>query len=463
MSMFTMFVDREEELKFLEDKYESSGFECILVYGRRRVGKTELLTNFIKDKKSIYHLVAEEEGQKQLERLKYSFYQELGGTKPEVEDWVDLFKYISQWVPDRTVIVIDEFPYLVQENSSLPSYFQKFIDEYLKDRNLMLILCGSSISMMEDLKSYKNPLYGRRTGQIDLKPFNFQESRKMMEGRTIESQIKLYSVFGGVPHYLQRINQGSVNKNIKREICKPEGMLHEEPEILLRQEFRKPNRYFTILESIAKGKTKPSTITDDSGIPSNSISKYLEELQKVRIIGHHLPVTERRKRSRKGIYKINDNLFSFWFRFIAPNLSDLEEDYEGFFDAKIAPELNHYVSRKFESICKEAIRIMNRKKELRMNKIGKWWYRDNEIDIVALNKKKKEILFGECKWSKNPVNKKILANLEKTAEEVRWNGKDRKEKYTLFSKSGFTEELEELAKNQGNLELYSLEDLEKIF
>lgn len=452
----SMFVDRKDELEFLESKHESEGFECILVYGRRRIGKTELLKEFISDKNHVYHLATQKEEEIQLEKLVNSVHKKFGGTGPKIESWEEFFDYYAENSGEGTILVIDEFCYLVEENSAIPSLFQTFIDEYLQEKNMLLILCGSSISMMERLMSYGNPLYGRRTGQIDLPPFGFNEARELLGEKDLQEQIEFYSVFGGTPFYLQKIDQGeSLVDNIQNNICRETELLHEEPLMLLREEFRRPNRYMTILETIAAGHTKPKEIADNSKVPLQSISKYLGELERIRLIEHEIPVTERRKRSRKGLYKISDNFLDFWFRFIGPNMSDVRGDPENFAQETISPQLSQFVGRKFEKVCEDTIRILNRREELSFNasKVGRWWSGGEEIDIVAVGEE--ESLVAECKWTENPIGIKTLQNLRAKAEKVGVSGEKH---YAMFSKSGFTEELLE-----ENILCYDLERMKKIY
>jgi len=462
--MTKRFIDRKDEIDFLEKRYHSNDFELVLIYGRRRVGKTELIKKFIEDKPSIYCLSSLEDKEKQLKSIANKIHSHFEGFKPEIQEWTDLFRYFSEKVEEKTVLVIDEFPYLIEQNDSIPSYFQKFVDEYLKEKDLMLILCGSSIGMMEELMAYRNPLYGRRTGQIDLKPFRFKDAKKMFPTKSFEEKIRYYSVFGGVPFYLQKLTETTLDKNIKEKVCSNVEILHEEPQILLRQEFRKPNRYFSIMKSIASGNTTPKAISDNTKIPLQSVPKYLKELEKIRLIDHEKPITASKKRSRRGIYKISDNFFDFWFHFIGPHLSDIEEDHEKFVDDHIMPDLDRYVGKKFEKVCRGFLREKSKQdKNYSFPKIGRWWYKENEIDIVGLNERENKILFTECKWSKNKAGMDLLNDLKEKSKKVRWKNDDREERYALFSKSGFDDKLKEQASEYEEVHLYSLEDMKKSF
>ncbi|MFB6089294.1 MAG: ATP-binding protein [Candidatus Aenigmatarchaeota archaeon] len=454
------FVNRKDELEFLEEKFTSDSFESILIYGRRRVGKTELIKKFLKDKKHIYHLASREEGEVQLRKLVKSAHNFFGGIKPEINEWDDFFSYFNKRVEEETVFVIDEFPYLLEENRSITSLFQNFIDEYLKGKNIMLILSGSSIGMMEDLMSYKNPLYGRRSGQIDLQPFKFYEAREMMGERSFEDQIKFFAVFGGVPFYLEKVNvEENLMENIREKIFRETEVLYEEPNILLREEFRKPNRYSSILESIASGRTTPKAISDDTDIPPQSVPKYLNELERIRLVKHEKPVTERNKKSRGGIYQISDNLFDFWFTFVFPNLSDVKESPEEFLEGHVSPQMSEYVGKKFEEICREVVHLSP---DLDYSQIGRWWYKEDEIDLVGLNGSDDGIIFSECKWKAEKIGRGVLSALEEKVDRVKWRNNQREEKYALFSKSGFTEDLIKLEREREDLKLFTLEDMKDV-
>lgn len=452
----TKFVNRENELKFLDKKFSSEDFEMILVYGRRRVGKTELVKHASTNQRSIYHLVVEEEASKQLESLVETVSNEISDYQPNIQKWEEFFEYFCEKTDD-TVLIIDEFPRLIKEDSSIPSRFQKFADEYLKTTKNKLVLTGSSISMMEDLMAYENPLYGRRTGQIDLKPFSFRNARKMIS-RDIKQQIKFYSIFGTTPFYLQQINsEKTLKENIAEQICSENSILNQEPRILVKQEFRKPGRYLSILESIASGKTRPKTISDDTDIPLQSIPKYLNQLKSLRLIKHEKPVTDRNKRSRNGIHQISDNFFDFWFGHIYPHMSDAVENPENFAEKNLS-SLEAFYGKKFEQVCREAV-----SKSTDFGKVGRWWYKEDEIDIVGLNEKEDRIVFGECKWTEKKVGTKVFEDLQDTSEKVRWHNKSRKEEYLLFSKKGFTAKLEQRAEKDNQLQLFDLNELEKIF
>ncbi|CCQ33753.1 DEXX-box atpase protein [Halorhabdus tiamatea SARL4B] len=447
------FVDRADELDFLRDAVRSDGFELILLYGRRRVGKTELAKAVLEEHDGIYHVVVEEEGSKQRESLVASISQSVSSYTPAVADWEDVFEWFVS-VADGEVLVIDEFPRLIAEDDSIPSRFQKFVDEYLQTTDITLILTGSSIGMMEDLMAYENPLYGRRTGQIDLRAFSFRDAVPLLPGE-FEDQIQFFSVFGGIPFYLDQIDpEKALMENVRDRICDRNAVLNQEPRMLVKQEFRSPARYLSILESVASGKTRPKRIADDTDIPLQSISKYLAKLESIRLLEHTKPVTSRNTRSRDGIYTLGDHFFEFWYRFIYPNMSDVVRDPDAFVESL---DLRQFVGRQFEDICREVIDA-----EANYPKIGSWWYEEDEIDVVALDEDRDRILFGEAKWRSTEVGSSELERLRAKSERVRWRSDQREERFALFSKRGFTDNLREEAAD-GDVALYDLDRIERVF
>lgn len=429
------FVDRSRDLTFLEERWEDSGLQVIVVTGRRRVGKTTLLKEFMQDKPHVYHLVNQEEGALQLRRLRDAFVEVFGGVVPEVGDWHDLFAYLEEELEDRErfLVVVDEFPYLVEEDDSVPSYFQALLDEDLEGTEAFVCLCGSSIGMMEEhVLSSKSPLFGRRTGHIDLRPFEIKQARALFEDIPFEGLVELYAVFGGTPHYLQFVEaEASLEGEIERLICDPRGPLHDEPELLVRQEFRRPHRYVSIVQAVAAGRTTPKEIADHTGISQQSVPKYLGKLERVRLLDHRLPVTEEGKRSRRGIYVLADPFFEFWFRFVAPHRSQAEAAPGDLVSQRIVPELPAHVGRVFEAVCRQLAPALYEG----FGRLGAWWYQETEIDIVGLDEAGDRILLAECKWQDDVDAVALQQTLERKAARVRWRTEEREETYAVFAKS----------------------------
>jgi len=344
---------------------------------------------------------------------------------------------------EQLVVAIDEFPYLVEENDSLPSYLQSFVDEQLQETDSMLVLCGSSVSTMEsEVLGHESPLYGRRTGQIDVQPFSFRQAREVISS-DLETAIRSYSVTGGTPMYLTLFDYGqSLKSNIQSKILSPTAVLYNEPEFLLRTELRNPARYMSILEAIATGHTTPNEIAGTTGVDSGPLSKYLQTLRRLRLIDREVPVTASAKQSKRSRYHVADEFLRFWFRFVEPNRSSIEEAPEIVYDGTIEPNLPDHIATTFEDICQEAVWEAIRRGDIGpYAEVGRWWYGEDEIDIVGLAPDDDRVLLGECKWTSEPVGHALVSQLREKAERVRWGSNTRDVEFALFSKNGFVEGL----------------------
>jgi len=353
-----MFIGRKTELDALNECYHSNKFEFFIIRGRRRVGKTRLLQEFCEDKKSIFYVCTEQKSEIQLREFsnivtsKYEKQQ----TKRAFEDFEGIFNYIyEKSKKERLVVVIDEFQYLANAEKTIMSVLQKLIDQKLLNSKLFLILCGSSISFMEnEVVAYKAPLYGRITGQINLKPLYFKECIQYMKNYSNQEKVQLYSITGGIPQYLIKMNPKiAVQKNIEKNILSTQSSLYEEPYNLLVQELREPAQYNSIIQAIALGATKVNEIATKTSMTTDKVATYLRKLLELQIVLKEIPITEK-ENSKKAIYKINDNLFKFWYRYIFPNVTLIELG-KGviLYQEMIKPTLNDYIGKIFEDICKE--------------------------------------------------------------------------------------------------------------
>jgi AAA+ ATPase superfamily predicted ATPase len=437
------FKDREKELETLRTHLNSNKFELLIIYGRRRIGKTELISQATKDMRRIYYLATT---RKNLER----FYSLCSKHFPETSklkiDWETLFDFLKDKVD---VIIIDEFQNLIEEDKNILGVFQSIVDLILKNSKVKLILIGSSVSMITShVLSYKSPLYGRRTGSMEVKPVSFFDLKKFFPQFRIEQLIEIYGFADGIPFYLVKIDKDFWSW-LEEELKKKDSFLKDEADFIMKYEFEDVSTYKLILEAIAFGKTKVNEIKDYIKVERTDISPYLKNLVEVKMIKRVVPITESEK-SRFGRYYLSDNFLKFWFRYIYPNLSLIEE---GVFDVNtIKQDYNTYLGEVFEEVCKQFL-IRNREKIFSFTKIGKWWYKDKEIDIVALNEQSKQILFCECKWSENIDAEKILKELKEKAQQVEWYKNERKEYYAIFAKS-FRNKIEE-----ENVFLFDLENL----
>lgn len=442
------FVDRKKEMEFLNKEYSKDESSLIILYGRRRTGKTSLIKEFGKNKNMIYFLATEESEIQNREMFKNiianHFNNELlNSTK--VDNWEVLFKIImSERKTDKKIIVLDEFQYLGKANSSFPSIFQKIWDEMLKNENIMVILCGSLISMMESQTlNYTSPLYGRRTGQIKLKQIPFENYSEFFSKEMSEKElIEKYAVTGGIPKYIESFNEDdNIYNEIKNHIISKQSYLYEEPNFLLQNEVTEVGSYFSIIKSIAAGNRKLGNISSSLSINPTNLSKYLQTLINLDILEREVPITEvNPEKSKKGQYKIKDNFISFWFQFIYPNRTFLEIDKTDIVLNRIRSNfIDNHVAFIYKDICRQKMwnLVANGKFSVQYNKIGRWWNNTTEIDIVGLNEEDCSIIFGECKYYKNGklMEPKVFFELKEKSKLVNWNNEKRKEMFILFSAS----------------------------
>jgi AAA+ ATPase superfamily predicted ATPase len=446
--------------------FDSNNFECAVVYGRRRVGKTTLIKEFIKDKRAVYFLARQADSAVNLIGFSNDVY---AVTAPEIaknshfSEWERAFEYINTVSQnERLVLVIDEFPYLAEEFRPISSIIQAHIDNNLKDSKLFLILCGSSMSFMEkQVLGYKSPIYGRRTAQFKVLPFSFFEALPFFEGFKNEEKAILYAITGGIPEYLNKINpKKSVRDNIISLFLTPSGHFFEEPGNLLKQELRDPSTYNGIIEAIAGGASRLNEIATKCHIESNKCGKYLTSLISLGIVKKEIPVTD--TTSKKSIYLLDDMMFRFWYRFVFPNLSAVVSGLgEQLYDTEIAESLSAYMGLVFEDICKQFIILEAKKNRMPflIGKIGRWWgnnpkeKRQEEIDILTF--RGDSALFCECKWTNSLVDIDVLRDLMKQSELFSYT----KNYFWIFTKKGFTKHLKAEAEGLENIRLIAFGEI----
>ena len=459
-----MFYNREEELEALRQEYDSDSFSLVVVYGRRRIGKTELLKKSCESRDHFYHLVPQDSETVQRGRFVEELADHTGERTPRTDDWRDAFDYLAETLEKDTVVVLDELPYLVESSDSVLSDLQWLVDERLDDSESTLVLCGSSISVMEsEVMGHESPLYGRRTAQIDVQPFTFGEALEAID-YGFEDAVRSFSATGGTPMYLTAFDYDkSLSQNLLDNHLSKNSVLHNEPEFLLRTELRNPSRYMSVLEAVATGYTTPNEISGRTGIDTGPLSQYLRKLRRLRLIEREIPVTADRKKSKRSIYRVADEFLRFWFRFVEPNRSGTEQNPELVLENEILPNLDGYVSETFEDVCREAVWKLSGSDELdgSYSKVGRWWYGEDEIDIVGLDSQNSAALFCECKWTESPVGFDVARSLEEKADEVRWRNGERTEEFVLFSKSGFEEGVSDRLDNRWRL--YGSESIEELF
>lgn len=460
------FIGRESELRTLDREFNrGSGF--VVIYGRRRVGKTTLIKEFIKNKDAMYFLATEELEIGNMKRFTNTLaeYMKQDYLKnASFSDWEDLFKIFAAYKPNvKKVLVIDEFQYLVNVNSAFATIFQRIWDEILKDKNVMVILCGSLISMMMKVLSYGSPLYGRRTAQIRLSPLKFTDIMKSNTNKSFEQLVEVYSVTGGVPKYFDFFdNDEPLIENIEREVLQKGGFLYEEPVFLLEKEVKELVSYFSIMKNIAAGNHKVSQLAGILEMPSNALSPYLKTLMDLDLVEKRIPVTEKQpEKSRKGLYFVNDHFIEFWFRFVYAYKGELELENTEYVLGKIKKSfIEKHVSFVYEDVCRELLSMLCSEGKINFipSKIGSYWGPNIEIDIVALDEERKKVLLGECKYHTQPVDADVFFELKGKAEKI-VELSEYKKTFILFSKSGFSDRLKELAEQNSNVILVNKDSI----
>lgn len=463
-----MFIAREKELQLLNKYYRKDSFELLILYGRRRVGKTSLLTEFIKGKKAIFFSAEENNDTLNLEKFSEIVLTYFGEEEfiSAFKTWELAFRYVSKKVhEERLIIVIDELPYLVSGNPSFLSTLQHLIDHDLINKNIFLILSGSSISFIEnEVIAHKSPIFGRKTGQLVVEPFDYFDVARFFEAYSYLEKLEAYGILGGVPLYLLKFDcRESIKENVIENILDIGAYLYDEPKNMMHQELRNPAVYNAIIEAIASGASRPNEIATKIGENVNKTHKYMQTLLELRIIVKIQPVDN--KRGNKSIYRLKDNLFKFIYRFVYRYKSMVEQGLaEVVYTKKIETYFNEYMGGIFEDICLEYLIRKNREQKLPfiVEEFGTWWgnnsieKRQEEIDIVGLGED--NVLYVECKYRNELVGKEVFEKLVYRSMFIKSPSKH----YYIFSKSGFKKELIEIAKKDTRLTLIKSDELFRI-
>ena len=457
-----MFVGRKKEMSKLTEAYNNNKFEMAVIYGRRRVGKTKLITEFIKDKEAIYFSALEVSDKINLANLSRSIMSYETGRNVgtfsygSYADCLDALYEIAK--TKKLIFVIDEYPYLAASFRGISSLLQQYIDLKWKETNMLVILCGSSMSFMENqVLGYQSPLYGRRTMQFKIEPLDFWVSRQFHENFTDEEKAVIYGMTGGIPQYLELIDDNkSLKENIIKNFFDNSSYLYDEPTNLLKQELREPALYNSIITAIADGASRINEIANKTGLDNPVCSKYLKSLMDLGIIKREKPAME--KDAKRSIYRLADGMFRFWFRFVAPNVDRINKDQGEIVYRNIEAQISDFMGQVFEEISKQYLWKLNLAGDVDFATAERWWgtnphhKRQEEIDIIAYDDGK--MIFCECKWRNEKVAKSILDNLIEKAE--MFYGKEKS--YMVFSKSGFTDECLKL-QDADEISLISLNDM----
>ena len=449
-----MFIGREAELAALEKSYSRDKFQMVVMYGRRRVGKTTLVSEFIKDKPAILFSAKEISEKMNLQSFSETLYRFFGlpASAGAFAGWDAAFDFIAeQAVTKKFILAIDEFPYAANASPSLTSTMQHIIDHKLRHTGLFLLLCGSQIGFMEsEVLGYKSPLFGRRTAQIELGGLDYYDAAKMLPDTTAEDKIKYYATFGGTPHYLAMVDtRMSFEENVKELYFAPQGYLFTEPTMLLKQELREPTVYNSILTAIATGSSRLNEISTKIGENTSKTIKYIKTLMGLKLVHRVYPFGDNPERSRKCIYQLSDNCFRFWYRYVFPHTQAVETGTgPQLADTHVFPDMSAFVGKPaFEEICKQYLIRRNKLEELPFLALtyGTWWGQDTktrtqaDIDIVAANPQEKSALLCECKWTNTPPGE---AELRTLYEKNRLLPGYENYYYTIFTKTATTKTID---------------------
>jgi len=466
-----MFVSRTRELAALEKLWKKDAFQMVVMYGRRRIGKTTLISNFVQGKRAIFFSAQETNAHLNLQLFSaqvYAFFGLPDSTGPFV-NWNNAFDFIAERAAqERFVLAIDEFPYLAEADKAIPSILQNVIDHKLKNSGLYLILCGSQISFMEnEVLGYKSPLFGRRTAQMRLEGFDYYDAAQMLPGMSDEDKIKTYACVGGTPHYLAQMDLSlSFEENIRELYFSPNGYLYSEPSMLLQQELREPAMYNSIISAIAGGASRMNEITTKIHEDNSKTAKYLKTLLDLHILNKSCPFGENPDRSRKSIYSIEDHCYRFWYRYVFFHRAGIETGGgDAIADSLVFPELSAFIGKPaFEQACQSYLIRCNNNRALPFlaTSFGAWWGTDSatkksaDIDLIAANTQNGEILLGECKWRNEPTD---AGEVQKLLEKATLLPGYDAYHFVFFTKSSYSPAAKALQKSNPTLHLVSLGDI----
>lgn len=460
-----MFVGRHKEIEKMNSLYKTGKFQCVIIYGRRRVGKTTLINDFSKDKPTIFFTGLETNSKDNLQNLSRSIYdlQHDEGEAPVYSNFSAAFDAIYKLSKENQIVfVIDEYPYLAKSYKGMSSLLQVLIDKKYKDSKLFIILCGSSMSFMENqVLGYKSPLYGRRTSQFKILPFDFFETKEYFGNFKPYDIAVIYGITGGIPHYLAQMDDKlSLEDNIKKNFFRSDAYLFEEPSNLLQQEVREPAIYNAVIKAIATGSSKSSEISSKTDLSSSTLAAYLKNLISLGIIRKETPITD--DTTRKTIYSVDDNMFRFWYRFIPDNIAPIQNEMGDRVYKKVESQISDFMGKVFEDICIQYLWKLNVRGDsaIEFLNIGRWWgnnpfkKQEAEIDILAFDDKNNAI-FGECKWTNDKIGTDVLDVLIERSRLFQYQ----KNYFYLFAKTGFTNGVISRAAEMGNVTLIPFDEI----
>jgi len=458
-----MFVDRQRELEALEARYGSDRAEFVIVTGRRRVGKTALLATFATGKRALRFTAYLDSEPNHLRRLSSSLRQLERPDLPPPPDftygsWEALFQTMGALATEeRLLVILDEWPYLAGSSRRLASVLQYVWDETLQHTRLMLVLSGSYLSIMErDILGQRAPLYGRRTGQFFLRPLGVRDAAAFLPGYSAEMMVEAYAVVGGMPGYLlQFSDRYDLWTNLRRAVFNRDGFLYNEPDLLLREELREPRLYAALLRAIAQGHHQVSEIARAAGLADRATAtRYLDTLRGLGLVERRQPIGPQRSKRRWGTWHLADPYLRFWGRWILPYTSQIEfGEAERLMQETLRPGWDRFVSLIWEELARRHIHELAAQGKIPFwpEEVGSWWSRQAQIDLVAVQSGQRNALLGEARWRREKMGVADLDDLE--ARGRLWLGDERGWElwYALYSRSGFSRELQARAEADSHL------------
>jgi len=467
------FVSREMELALLDDLYRRPDAQFLILYGRRRIGKTALVTRWGGGlgEPYLYWMASQTSAINQLRNFSQALFQFLN---PETAvtltfsypSWDAAFAEVARLAANkRVVIVLDEFTYVMQADSEVPSLIQKAWDHHLKESQVFLILMGSLAGIIQRTAlDYQSPLYGRATARLKLQPLSFAALAIMLPNLSSEQRVAVYSITGGVPAYIELFNDHlNILQNLQQRIVTPTNVMLNDAVFLLHEQLDDPRNYIAVLEAIASGFHRLTDIATMSGIDRSNITKYLAVLRELGYVERQVSATIRRpSQSRKGRYVITDSYLRFYYRFLAPHLTAIEQGRIKQASRLLYDHLLDFIgTHTFEELSRDWVNIMAEMDYLPFlpERTGSFWSKQAQVDVLAINWRTKDILLGECKWGQKAVGREVIKALVDKTEKVlpdqfNWNVH-----YAFFARSSFTPDAEALAQEHHAL-LITLSQME---
>lgn len=448
-----MFIGRKNEFSVLEDTYKMPGFQMTVIYGRRRIGKSRLITEFIKGKKASYYVASKTSIEDNVKKWSSQVISDLAPNMEglSVDNLEAFFNFVGNLADkEKIIIVLDEIPYIAEADESFLSRFQVAVDTIFASKNIYLIICGSAVSFMEkEILNEKSPLFGRRTNQIFLKPFNYMESAEFVPKYNAEEKAIVYGVTGGVAKYLKLFDDKlSLDENLIRNFFTTSGYLYEEPMNLLTQEFRSVNTYNTVIEVCAGGANKVTEIADKAHITTATLSYVLKSLGAVGIISKITPMTGK-DNNRQSVYEVTDSMYRFWYSFVPGARAAIEMNRgEVYYKKYVKDKIHSFMGKVFEDMCRyyTLSQGLDGKLNCLVANVGGWWgpghdHMPTDIDVVGIDDANKKAVLGECKFKNEVIDKEVYEALmdrrgliDKSYEEV---------EFLLFSLTGFSKWVKE--------------------